>query len=308
MKTSSGFLRWLCGVTIALWAPVPSVLAVSVYSANYGSGTISLWDTQGPYVATNFLTGLPNPVGVAVDPAGNVYVTLFGGNGTIQKYSSSGTFLSEISNLNYLPYSLRFDINNTLYVADLNGSVIRRYTDTLTPLSNWTTTDGLPTSIQFDASGNVFVANAGFGDNVQKFTLAGTPLATIGGAPTLAEPHDTITDADGNIYVSSRGNQRVVKYNAAGVLVDAEFIGGFDPYGLLIDDNKLFVAAHNLGEIRIYDLENDGEFISSFAVGSLPTYIAVNPTSFVPEPSGLSLLLAGGLAALFPRRRKSRTA
>lgn len=304
MKIKSIITRWLFVTVAAPWIFSP-VLAVSVYSANFGSGTISLWDTQGPYGASDFITGLPNPVGVAVDPAGNVYVTLFGGNGTIQKYSSAGAFISEISNLGYLPYSVRFDINSTLYVADLNGSLIRRYTTVLNTLPNWVTTNGLPTSIQFDGNGNVFVANSGSGDNVEKFGLDGTLLATVGSTVNLAEPHDSITDAFGNLYVSSRQNQVIVKYDAAGNLVDSSFVSGFDPYGLLIDGNKLFVAAHNQGQINIYDLDNNGQFISSFAVGSLPTYIAVNPTAFVvPEPSSLLLLGLTGIALSFRRVRR----
>ena len=304
MKITSIITRWLCVMTVAPWIISP-VFAVSVYSANYGSGTISLWDTQGPYVSSNFLTGLANPVGVAVDPAGDVYVTLFGGNGTIQKYSSAGAFISEISNLGYLPYSVRFDINSILYVADLNGSLIRRYTTALNTLPNWVTTNGLPTSIQFDGNGNVFVANSGSGDNVEKFALDGTLLATVGSSVNLAEPHDSITDAFGNLYVSSRQNQVVVKYDSAGNLVNSSFVSGFDPYGLLIDDNKLFVAAHNQGQINIYDLNNNGQFISSFAVGSLPTYIAVNPTAFVvPEPSSLLLLGSAGIVLSLRRVRK----
>ena len=95
MKNKLLIIRWLCLTTVAPWIVSP-VFAVSVYSANYGSGTISFWNTRGPYSSSDFLTGLANPVGVAVDPAGDVYVTLFGGNGTIQKYSSAGAFIPNL--------------------------------------------------------------------------------------------------------------------------------------------------------------------------------------------------------------------
>jgi DNA-binding beta-propeller fold protein YncE len=289
-------------VLVAIGLLQSSAEAVIVYNANFGSDTITSWDTQGPYVATTFLSGVVDPVGVAVDPSGNVYVTQFGSNGTIGKYDATGSFLSSIDNLGYLPYSIRFDPAGTLYVADLNGSVIRRYTDTLSPLSNWATTAGSPTSIQFTPQGFVLVANAGTGNNAQKFSLSGVSLQTIGSAPTLDQPHDAVTAPSGDILVASRGTNAVVKYDSAGSLLDADFISGFDPYSILVDGSTLFVAAHDLGTIRRYNAAT-GAFLGDFAVGSLPTYMAVNPAA-VPEPSACVMLaIAGAAGALTARRR-----
>ena len=220
--------------------------AVVVFNANFGSGTITRWDTQAPFAPVTFISGLTNPVGVAVDTDGNVYVTQFGSNGTILKYNTSGNLLSSINNLGYLPYSVRFDSSGTLYVADINNSLIRRYTGSLSPLSNWATTEGGPTSIQFTLQGFVLVANATTGDNVQKFSTSGVSQQIIGDFPTLSEPHDAVTDAFGNIYVASRENNRVVKYGAAGNLLNASFISGFDPYSLLIKDSTLLLRPMTL--------------------------------------------------------------
>jgi len=293
---------------------IGSAEAALVYNANFLSNSISRWNTEGPYSSTTFLTGVTQPVGVAVDPSGNVYVTQFYNGGTISKYTAAGALVSSISSLGYLPYSIRFDINGTLYVADLNGSAIRRYTDTLSSLSNWVTTSGAPTSIQFSPQGFVLVTNAGANDNVQKFSMNGTLLQTIGNSSEIGEPHDAVTDPSGNILVGDRDNLRIVKYDSAGTLINNNFISGFDPYGMLVSGSTLFVANHtNPGMIRRYDVSS-GNYLGDFAVGSFPTFISVNPndiapsSSAIPEPGQVaaSLLLLTGIGGyVFLKRRKT---
>ena len=274
-------------------APKTDSLIYDVYSVNYGAGTITKWQV-GKSIAnqnpTIFLSGLSGPVGIAVNINDELFVTQFGGNGTIKKYNTSGVLIAQISNLGYKPYSIRFDVNNILYVADLDNNKIRRYDFNLNVLSDWTNTAGLPTSVQFISNDQftpkdfVLVSNAGDlsgQDNIQMFSLNGTCIDTIGSYPTIDEAHDAIVDTAGNIYVASRKNQKVVKYNSDGTLNNGNYITGYDPYAMLIDNDYLYVAAHNLGTIRKYQLST-GNFIYSFPVGSLPTYMATNPKYLLP--------------------------
>lgn len=292
---------------------IASAEAALVYNPNFYSHSISRWNTEGPsYSPTTFLSGVFLPIGVAVDPSGNVYVSQY--TGAISKYTAAGALVSSIS-LGYLPYNIRFDINGTLYVVDHDNSAIRRYDNNLTPLSNWVTTSGKPTSIQFSPEGFVLVTNAGAGDNVQKFSIDGTLLQTIGNSSQLNEPHDAISDPSGNILVGDRQNQRIVKYNSAGALIDNNFITGFDPYGMLVSGSTLFVAKHdNPGMIRRYDVSS-GSFLGDFAVGNFPTFISVNPndiapsSSSIPEPSQVaaSLLLLSCISGyVFIKSRKAQ--
>jgi WD40 repeat protein len=293
---------------------IGSAEAVLVYNPNFYSHSISRWNTEGPYSPTTFLTGVFLPIGVAVDPSGNVYVSQY--NSTLSKYTAAGALVSSIS-LGYLPYNIRFDVNGILYVADLENFVIRRYDNNLSPLSNWVTTSGKPTSIQFSPEGFVLVTNAGdagVGDNVQKFSMNGTLLQTIGNSSQLNEPHDAITDPSGNILVGDRQNLRIVKYDSAGTLIDNNFITGFDPYGMLVSGSTLFVAKHSdPGTIRRYDVSS-GNYLGDFAVGTWPTFISVNPydiapsSSAIPEPGQVaaSLLLLSGIGGyVFIKRRKA---
>lgn len=295
---------------------IGSAEAVLVYNPNFYGGSISRWNTEGPsYSSTTFLSGISLPIGVAVDPSGNVYVSQYGG--AISKYTAAGALVSSIS-LGYMPYNIRFDTNGTLYVVDIQNSVIRRYDDNLSPLSNWVTTSGSPTSIQFSPEGFVLVTNAGTNDSVQKFSMNGTLLQTIGNSSQLDEPHDAVTDPSGNILVGSRQNQRIVKYDSAGNLIDNNFITGFDPYGMLVSGSTLFVAKHSdPGTIRRYDVST-GNFLGDFAVGAWPTFISVNPydiapsSSAIPEPGQVaaSLLLLTGIGGyvLLNRRQTAKPA
>jgi len=291
---------------------IGSAEAVLVYNPNFYSHSISRWNSEGPsYSQTTFLSGVSLPIGVAVDPSGNVYVSQYGG--AISKYTAAGALLSSIS-LGYMPYNIRFDTNGILYVVDHDNSVIRRYDNNLSPLSNWVTTSGKPTSIQFSPEGFVLVTNAGTSDSVQKFSTNGTLLQTIGNSSQFNEPHDAITDASGNILVGSRQTQRIVKYDSAGTLINNNFISGFDPYGMLISGSTLFVADHTgPGKIRRYDVSS-GNYLGDFAVGDYPTFISVNPndiapsSSAVPEPGQVasSLLLLSGIGGyVYLKRRKA---
>jgi len=115
-----------------------------------------------------------------------------------------------------------------------------------------------------------------------------------------------VTVPSGDILVTSRSTKTVVTYDSAGTLLDADFISGFDPYSILVDGSTLFVAAHDLGTIRRYNAAT-GAFLGDFAVGSLPTYMAVNPVS-VPEPSACVMLAIAGAAGAITARRRLRAA
>lgn len=287
-----------------IWA-VESLSAFPIYVANYASGTVSQLDTSNPSAGSSlFLSGLANPVGVAVDPSGNVYVSMFGNNGTIEKYDASGTLLTSAQNIGGQPYSLRFDINGTLFMCDGSGARIRRFDDNLNELTDFAAISGFPTSIKFNASGNALVANASTGDNILAYDTNGSLLNAFGGLPDVNEPHDVEQDLDGNYYVANRGSQTIEKFDSSGAYLE-NFAAGFDPYSIIISGNLLFVANHDVsGTVEIFDLTTKANQ-GSVAVGSRPTYMAVNPLNVIPEPSTFSLLAIslGGWALL--RRRRS---
>lgn len=111
-------------------------LLVNIYTGTFG-GTIRRYDSSGVFVNT-FASGMTNPLGMAVDSAGNVYVTNFGA-GTVFKYSSSGT-LVDSATLGYNGYGLAINELGELLVSNPSGPNIQRYDLDLNSLGTFATT------------------------------------------------------------------------------------------------------------------------------------------------------------------------
>ena len=74
-----------------------------------GVDAIRQYDNSGTLLDANFITGLDNPLSIAFDSAGNLYVSDNGFN-TVRQYDSSGTLLDAnfITGLD-VPNSIAFD-------------------------------------------------------------------------------------------------------------------------------------------------------------------------------------------------------
>ncbi|MBE7158085.1 MAG: SMP-30/gluconolactonase/LRE family protein [Rhodospirillales bacterium] len=96
-----------------------------------------------------FATGLSFPLGMAFDPAGNLYVA-DGGTNTIYRYTTAGvrsTFVT--GNGMNLPSGIAFDPAGNLFVANLNGGNILRFTPG-GAVSTFATGLSSPTFLAFD--------------------------------------------------------------------------------------------------------------------------------------------------------------
>lgn len=135
--------------------------------ANDGSGLSSSYTTP--------FTGVQEPVSVAFDTTGNMFVTDIG-TGSVMEYVSSGGFLATTpttfaTGLNGA-YDLKFDQGGNLYVSELFGNRVVRYAQSGGVLSSSGTVVANVSGaggLAFDASNNLLVA--GYNDNqVHKFT------------------------------------------------------------------------------------------------------------------------------------------
>src|SRR6476659_6889583 len=144
------------------------------------SGVFQLgWGTSGSGNG-QFLNGAG---GVAVDSAGNVYVTDLG-NHRVEKFTSGGSFI------------MSWGSSGTG-----NGQF------------------SAPEGIAIDATDNVYVADTG-NHRVQKFNTSGTFVTKCGTSGTgngeFSGPQDVGADSTGNYYVADTGNDRVQKFGAGG--------------------------------------------------------------------------------------------
>jgi YVTN family beta-propeller protein len=221
-----------------------TIAAVKTFA---GNGTAGFAD--GIDLSTSF----NNPIGVAVDANGNVYVADIY-NHRIRKITGTGlvTTLAGSGNAGYtdgtgtgadfsFPFCVAVDGNSNVYVADYGNNRIRKITadGVVTTLagsgaagSNNGTGTGAsfngPDGVCVDGSGNVYVADAN-NSLIRKITPAGvvTTLAGNGsggflnGTGTGASfnhPTGVCVDGSGNVYVGDTWNHSIRKITAAGVV------------------------------------------------------------------------------------------
>src|SRR5262245_22395080 len=168
-------------------------------------------------------TSLCAPIGVAVDPAGNLYVA-DDNNSRVLEYDSpftsgatadrvfgqGGSFTTGTCNLGGVtatslcfPWGVALDAGGNLYVADASNSRVLEYD---TPLVSGVTADRV------------------FGQGAS-FTSSACNLGGVS-ATSLCNPLGIAVDAAGNVYVADSGNSRVLEYNtplASGVTADRVF-------------------------------------------------------------------------------------
>ena len=235
---------------------IRKITPAGVVSTFAGNGTAGFLDGTG--TAAQF----EGPYDVAVDDAGNVYVSdTF--NDAIRKITSAGVVTTFAGNGTYgfvdgvgagamfrTPQGIDIDADGNLYVADKNNQRIRKITPngTVTTLAGLggagASTDGDATVAQFsspagvavDASGNVYVGDAG-NHRIRKVTPAGVVSTLAGSTAGITDadgtaarfnaPTGVVVDANGNIYVADDENERIRKVTPSGTVTT--IAGGFVP-------------------------------------------------------------------------------
>jgi len=196
--------------------------------------------------------------GVAVDPAGNVYVADMGAN-TLRRITPAGTVTTLAGAANALgdedgtgaaarfayPTGVAVDLTRGIMVADRGNNTIRTITATgevntlagLSPFDSAGSADGTgaaarfyePDGVAVGPSGDLFIADRG-NHIIRKVTPAGvvTTLAGLAGAAGHADgtgaaarfnkPLAVAVDAGGMVYVADAGNCVIRRITPAGAV------------------------------------------------------------------------------------------
>ena len=279
----SGYLGRTDGVGTGAEFEGPDGLAVdaagNVFVADAGSGTIrkitpagvvtTLAGFANPYDGSATVDGTGAgarflvPTGIAIDAAGNLYVT-DSGDLVVRKVTPAGV------------------------VTTLAGKPAGRGTTDGTGAAARFTQ---PSGIVVDRSGSVYVADAG---NLRKISPTGD--VTTVKASGLRADGGLALDASGTLYFLDRNSGTVSKLSPAGVV--SQIVGALrDPRGIVVSANgTLYVTEANNNVVRVITAAG---VASTFA--GLPTTSSVGSTNGVGSsarfnyPEGIAVDAAGNL-------------
>lgn len=239
--------------------------------------------------APNF--GLNDPLGMAIDRSGNLFVSNGAGN-DIVKIAPNGTGASFIYTDIHVN-GVATDASNNVYLAETLGNTILKVSPSGVP-TVLTDQVNRPESLAVDAAGNVYSAN--HDGTVAKVTPGGF-VSTI--ATGLISPDGIALNGNGNIYVSDFGNNSISKIAPDGTI--SIFASGLSsPHGIVFGSNgDLYVVnGGNVSEIT------PNGVVTPFASGFVSQSGDIVVQS-VPEPS-MVMLFSGVGVGLLRRSRRSR--
>ena len=194
-------------------------------------------------------TQFEDPSEVALDGAGNIYLTAGGGEGIIEKLSAASGYtpLQSLGNGLLPPVDIAVDSQGNLFTVSGFGGGVQEilaaggYTAVQTIGSGFVG----PAGVALDSAGNVFVTDDG---TVKEILAAGgyTTVNTLAGS--FVEPLGVAVDRDGNVFVADIPSGTVSEIPSASgyATVNVVISGLTGPTHLALDGNDdIFVTANS---------------------------------------------------------------
>jgi sugar lactone lactonase YvrE len=291
---------------------------------------------NGPGLTATF----KSPNGIVVDSKGNLYVADYENNiirkisptGEVSNFAGSGLYGKtdgEGVNARFnTPQGLAIDSDDNIYVSDNQNCSIRKITSAgvVSTVAGGTcgyASDGPaaeaifygPQGMAIDAGKNIYVADAN-NHKIRKISTEGivTTLAGSGNAGSAdgvgAEagfnyPNSLFAAADGNIYVTDAGNNKIRKISPEGVVTTVAGSGtagntdgtgtsaSFSYPGGIVGDasGNLFVA--DCGNHVIRKITRTGEVTTFAGDGSFSSYEGTGINAGILDPTGIALSASG---------------
>lgn len=283
----AGFL-FSTGVASAL------VSGDAVFVTDVNSGAIRKFNSagQGSFFGS---VGTVNPVGLAVDAAGNLFVANRSGgvSGTITRFDPAGHSTLFSSQMDF-PSGLAFGPDGQLYAAMVGNNTVEKFDSAgnATVFAN----SGLngPLDIAFDHSGNLYAANQN-DSSIVKLSSLGQPTFF---ASSGLYPDGLAFDGNDNLYVANFGDNTVQRIDPAGH--STIFASGLNaPVDVAFDGSgNLFVLNAGDGTILKFDATGHSSLFANTGLAyadSLAMFV-------VPEPGAAAVLVLGSAVLLLRKR------
>ena len=229
----------------AAWLLSLGVVLASTASAQTYTGVLS-----GTAVTLPLPSGVqPDPWGVAVDGAGNVYVTDYSNSQVLMETPSGNGYTESAiitSGLNH-PNGIAVDASGNLYIVDSgNVRVVKETLSggsyTLSVIATSTNGLGAPVAVAVDGGGNVYIADQGSGaipSAVYKETAQGNSYSQTVVGSGLNWPSAIAVDAKGNVYIADSNNSRILMETpASNSYSQTAIVSGLsDPTAVAVDSS-----------------------------------------------------------------------
>lgn len=204
-------------------------LDIAEENANGGNAVIAEYTTSGALYFTLSNANISNPVNVATDGSGNIYV-LNNTPNQVVKFSSTGTYISTIVSSGFTnPYGLYVDGSGNIYVSDSTGgtNTIDVYNSAgtfLMSINGLTNPEGLATDskgvlyvsdytnntlTQYNPTGGYFISGKlppGLTFNYTTGTISGTPTTTFASTTYTITAYNAAGSSSTTVTLSCTGN------------------------------------------------------------------------------------------------------
>jgi sugar lactone lactonase YvrE len=253
-------------------------------------------------ITANGNGSLATPYGIAIDAAGNAWVTNETGS-AVSELSASGSLLASPTATGLAgAQGIAVDRSGNVWVANTAGNSVVKFTltsDAVTGTSSFTA-GGItaPSAIALDSSGNAFVANFN-GNSVSGLSSSGVAL---GGSPFTGSSNDISVPSSiavgpaGTVYVTS-GNGSIINLSNAGAYVAALNDGTLQgPVGVAVDGSGRVLATGFTTGTSVGGALSQFTSGGTAATGSPVTSGISNPAGVATDGTSIWVATSGALA------------
>ncbi len=237
------------------------------------------------YANTNISTinsSFNQPIGVAADVAGNIYIS-DSGNNVIKKIPSGSTTPIVIGTGFNNPAGIAVDVAGNVYVADKGNNAVKKIPfggGAIVTLGSGFKT---PTSVAVDNKGDIYIADSG-NSQVKEISVAGGAPFSLIGLPALV---DVAVDAAANLFVTANESAYEIPAGTNKIVTISSVVNSYS--GIVTDaEGDVFVANNNTNQM---DPEQTNSTITEF----FPNGQSMTLVSGFIGPQGLSIDGSGNI-------------